>query len=51
VNDIICGRAIDARCVAVPTGHTTADELFVAGPDLLVETLRDIRPILALLDS
>ena len=51
INDITCGRSIDARCVAVPTGHTPAEVLRSAEPDVLVETLRDIRPILALLDG
>jgi phosphoglycolate phosphatase-like HAD superfamily hydrolase len=50
LNDITCGRSIGARCVAVPTGHTRADELRSGQPDLLVETLREIEPILALLD-
>ena len=49
-NDITCGRSIGARCVAVPTGHTKADELRQNNPDLLVDTLEDIEPILSLLD-
>jgi phosphoglycolate phosphatase len=49
-NDIACGRSIEARCVAVPTGHSTADELKLAQPDLLVETLEDIGRIEALFD-
>jgi phosphoglycolate phosphatase len=51
VNDIICGRSISARCVAVPTGHTAAEELRNAQPDVLIETLRDVQPIMALLDG
>jgi phosphoglycolate phosphatase len=50
-NDITCGRSIGARCVAVPTGHTKADELRRNSPDLLVETLEDVGPILSLLDD
>jgi phosphoglycolate phosphatase-like HAD superfamily hydrolase len=50
VNDITCGRSIGARCVAVPTGFTSADDLRGGRPDLLVETLQEIEPILALLD-
>jgi phosphoglycolate phosphatase len=50
-NDITCGRSINARCVAVSTGHTNADELRRSQPDLLVETLEDIGPILSLLDD
>ena len=44
--DITCGRSIGARCVAVPTGFTAADDLRRSEPDLLVETLEDIGPIL-----
>ncbi len=51
LNDIRCGRSIDARCIAVPTGHTPAEELLTGEPDLLVPTLEDIEPILALLDG
>jgi phosphoglycolate phosphatase-like HAD superfamily hydrolase len=51
VHDIDCGRSIDARCVAVPTGHTTAEALRAAEPDVLVDTLQDAGPILALLDG
>ena len=50
-NDISCGRSIGARCVGVPTGHTKVDELRQSRPDLLVETLEDIEPIVALLDG
>jgi phosphoglycolate phosphatase-like HAD superfamily hydrolase len=51
VHDIDCGRSIDARCVAVPTGHTTAEALRSGKPDVLVQTLEDVGPILALLDG
>lgn len=51
LNDIDCGRSIGARCVAVATGHTPADELASRHPDVLVETLEDLAPILALLDG
>ena len=51
LNDITCGRAIGARCVAVPTGHTSADVLRGGLPDLLVDTLEDAAPILALLED
>jgi phosphoglycolate phosphatase-like HAD superfamily hydrolase len=49
-NDITCGRSIGACCVAVPTGHTKADELRRSNPDLLLDTLENIGPILSLLD-
>ncbi len=50
-HDIACGRSIGARCVAVPTGHTSAAVLQNSAPDLLVETLEELDPILALLDG
>lgn len=51
LNDINCGRSIGARCVAVATGNTRPDELRTGRPDVLVETLQDLEPILALLDG
>ncbi len=51
LHDISCGRSIDARCIAVPTGHTTAAELRTGKPDVIVETLAHTAPILALLDG
>jgi phosphoglycolate phosphatase len=51
LHDIACGRSIGARCVAVPTGHTSEDELRTGEPDALVATLEDVAPILALFDS
>jgi phosphoglycolate phosphatase-like HAD superfamily hydrolase len=51
LHDITCGRSIGAHCVAVPTGHTNADELRQASPDVLVETLEEIEPILSLLGA
>jgi phosphoglycolate phosphatase-like HAD superfamily hydrolase len=50
-HDIDCGRSIGARCVAVPTGSTSAAVLRARAPDALVETLEDIEPILGLLDD
>lgn len=50
-HDIRCGRAINARCVAVPTGMTSAKHLHEAKPDLFVETLEDLNPILELFSS
>jgi phosphoglycolate phosphatase-like HAD superfamily hydrolase len=49
--DIACGRSIGARCVAVPTGPTPWESLQRAEPDVLVDTLEDLGPILALLDG
>jgi phosphoglycolate phosphatase-like HAD superfamily hydrolase len=48
-NDIVCGRSIGARCVAVATGHSSIDELSESRPDVLVKTLEDAQPILKLL--
>lgn len=48
-HDISCGRSIKARCVAVCTGNTPAQALRDAEPDVFVETLEDIEPILAIL--
>jgi phosphoglycolate phosphatase len=50
LHDISCGRSIGARCVAVPTGHTSAEVLRTGKPDALVATLEDMGPILALFD-
>jgi phosphoglycolate phosphatase-like HAD superfamily hydrolase len=48
-NDIACGRSIGARCVAVATGHSSLDDLNEGRPDVLVGTLEDSGPILALI--
>jgi len=48
VHDILCARSIGARCVAVPTGKTSAEELRSGAPDVLVETLEDADAILQL---
>ncbi len=49
-HDIRCGRSIGAHCVGVPTGITSPDELRSAGPDVYIETLENVEPILALFD-
>jgi phosphoglycolate phosphatase-like HAD superfamily hydrolase len=51
LHDVRCGQSIGARCVGVATGHTTADVLRTAGPDVVVETLADMHPILCLFDT
>jgi phosphoglycolate phosphatase-like HAD superfamily hydrolase len=51
LNDIRCARSIGARCVAVPTGQTSADTLRGGQPDLLVDTLEDAAAVLALFDE
>ncbi len=50
LHDIECGRSIGARCVAVATGHSSAAVLAGSKPDVLVQTLADTEPLLALLD-
>jgi phosphoglycolate phosphatase len=50
-NDVRCARSIGAFAVAVPTGNTSIDVLRAAEPDVLVETLEDVRPILKLFDQ
>jgi phosphoglycolate phosphatase len=50
-HDISCGRSIDARCVAVATGHSSADHLQKFEPDLVLATLEDLPAILALFDG
>lgn len=51
LNDIRCARSIGARCVTVPTGHTSADVLRTGRPDVLVDTLEEAAPILQLFDA
>ncbi len=48
VHDISCGRSINAKCVAVATGHTSEKELAAGRPDVLLNTLEEIEPILQL---
>ncbi len=50
-NDVRCARAIGALSVAVPTGNTSIDTLRTAEPDVLVESLEDVAPILKLFDA
>lgn len=45
-HDVTCAKSIGAKAVAVPTGHTPAETLRAAGPDLLVETLEDCNSLL-----
>jgi phosphoglycolate phosphatase-like HAD superfamily hydrolase len=50
-HDIECGRSIGARCVAVATGNFSAAALRHSRPDVFVETLEDVAPILAMLEE
>ncbi len=48
-HDITAAHAVGAQAVAVATGWTSVEDLRVANPDALVEDLRDVAPIVALL--
>lgn len=41
--DVACAKAIGARCLAVATGHFSADQLRACGADRVVMTLEEIR--------
>jgi phosphoglycolate phosphatase len=51
LHDVRCGQSIGARCVAVATGHSTSDVLRTGRPDVVVESLEELQPILALLED
>ncbi len=42
--DVACARAIGARCLAVATGHISAEDLARSQPDWLVSGLDEIHP-------
>jgi phosphoglycolate phosphatase-like HAD superfamily hydrolase len=46
--DVSCGRAINARTIAVATGNHTREELAAAAPDFLATDFSDPQPVLAL---
>ncbi len=46
VHDIRCARSIGACAVAVPTGNTSSDHLRDEAPDILVEDLTEMEPLL-----
>ena len=48
-HDIACGRAIDARTVAIATGGYTREELAAHRPDFLFDDLSDVSGVLAAL--
>lgn len=51
-HDVLCGRSIGARSVAVGTGWTPAERLRSLGPDFFLEDLSDTRRAIAgLLDG
>ena len=48
-NDVRCARAIGAQAIAVATGIYSVEELLPAKPDILLENLCDMQPLLELL--
>lgn len=46
--DVSCGRAINARTIAVATGNHTREELAAAAPDFLATDFSDPKEVLAL---
>ncbi len=45
-HDVTCAHSVGARAVAVPTGHTPAETLRHANPELLIDTLQQCETIL-----
>ena len=43
IHDVLCGRGIGVRAVAVATGKTTAKALAAVAPDALVPDFSDTR--------
>jgi phosphoglycolate phosphatase-like HAD superfamily hydrolase len=41
IHDVLCGRSIGVRAVAVATGRTSAERLAQEGPDALMDDLAD----------
>ena len=50
-HDITAAHAVGAKAVAVATGWTSKEDLLAVHPDALVEDLRDVAPIVALLQE
>lgn len=44
--DVQCARAIGARVVAVATGQHTVDQLAASDPDIVLQDLSDVQPLL-----
>jgi phosphoglycolate phosphatase len=49
IHDVLCGRSIGVRAVAVATGRTTKEQLAAASPDALLDDLSDTEAALAAL--
>lgn len=50
-NDILCGRPIGARAIAVATGHYSVDALAEHGPDAVFSDLGDTDAVLRAIDA
>jgi phosphoglycolate phosphatase-like HAD superfamily hydrolase len=50
-NDVVCGRRLGARSIAVATGHYTGDELAACGPSAVFDDLRDTAAVLQAIDD
>ncbi len=51
IRDVGCGRVFSARTIAVATGFYSKQDLAAAGPDHLVDSLRDYQAVLKLILS
>lgn len=51
IRDVACGQVFGARTIAVATGFYSKKDLLAAGPDHLVDSLRDYRVVLKLILS
>ena len=51
VNDVVCGRSIDSKVIAVETGGADRDALLSAQPDALLKDLGEVSQFTELLFS
>ena len=51
LHDITCARSVGAYAVAVATGSPSRSELMQQGPDLALDDLSDLDPVLAAVDA
>ncbi len=51
IRDVACGQVFGARTIAVATGFYSKEDLLATGPDHLVDSLRDYRAVLKLIQS
>ncbi|HEX7927898.1 MAG TPA: HAD hydrolase-like protein, partial [bacterium] len=50
-NDILCGRALNAKSIAVATGRYTRDELAAHSPDFVFQDLADLPALLRAVEA